>query len=57
MFKTATDVLKSAELAIARFVVSLNPRQHMQVKRDAKIIVMGDRNYVEILLAPLILPL
>ena len=52
MFKTATNVLESAELAIAKFVVSLNPRQHIEVNRDAKMRVMGDRNHAEILLAP-----
>ena len=47
-----TKVLKSAKIAIARFVVSLNPTEHINVKRDAKIPVMGDRNYAERLLAP-----
>ena len=52
MFRTVTDVLEAAELALARFVVSLNPTQHARFRDDAKIKVLCDRNYTELIFAP-----
>ena len=52
LLDATTKVLESAEIALARFVVSLNPTQHAKFRDEAKIKMLGNRNYAEMILAP-----
>ena len=45
-------VFKTADVAIADFVVSLGPRKHRPIWNEARIMVLGDRDYTTKLLNP-----
>ena len=45
-------VFENADIAIATFVGSLTPRQHIPIRNEAKIMLLGEREYAKRLRAP-----
>ena len=52
ILKDTMQTFENAEIAMAKFVVSLTPTQYMSVRRDVKIMVIGEIDYARRLLGP-----